>query len=129
MLIKTMITNNPNPETIEHQSTMVQHPASVLELDLLFRQRMQELRAEGAAELNALLRQRETKAANYWRKAELRKRIEDLRHEYRRLVAEDMQAEQEAEDAYRQFSQEQAARKAALQEWFNRERIRLAHMS
>ena len=121
-----MITNNPNPETNQQSSTL--HPASVLELDLLFRQRMQGLRAEGAAELNALRRVHETKAANYWRKAELQHRIADLRHEYRRLVAEDMQAEQEAEDAYRQFSQEQAARKAALQEWFNRERIRLTHM-
>ena len=42
-----MITNNPNPETNQQSSTL--HPASVLELDLLFRQRMQELRAEGAA--------------------------------------------------------------------------------
>lgn len=124
-----MISNNPNPETIEHQSTMVQHPASVLELDLLFRQRMQELRAEGAAELNALRHTKESKAANYQRKAELRKQIEDLRYELRLLIAEDMQAERDAEDAYRQFSQEHAARKAALQEWFNRERIRLARMS
>ena len=122
-----MITNNPNPETHPQSTTL--HPASVLELDLLFRQRMQELRAEGAAEHNAMLRRRETKAANYWRKAELQHRIADLRHEYRRLVAEDMQAEQEAEDAYRQFCQEHAARKAALQEWFNRERIRLARMA
>lgn len=122
-----MISNNPNPETNPQSTTL--HPASVLELDLLFRQRMQELRAEGAAELNALRRVHETKSANYWRKAELQHRIADLRHEYRRLVAEDMQAEQEAEEAYRQFSQEHAARKAALQEWFNRERIRLARMA
>lgn len=123
-----MISNNPNPETIEHQSTMVQHPTSVLELDLLFRQRMQELRAEGAAELNALRRVHETKAENYERKTELRKQMEDLRYELRQLVLQDMQAEREAEEAYRQFSQEHAARKAALQEWFTRERIRLAHM-
>lgn len=122
-----MITNNPNPETNPQSTTM--HPASVLELDLLFRQRMQELRAEGAAELNALRHTKESKAANYQRKAELRKQIEDLRYELRLLIAEDMQAERDAEDAYRQFSQEHAARKAALQEWFNRERIRLARMS
>ena len=120
-----MLPNNSN--NLENPVTSCNVPTSVLELDLLFRQRMQELRAEGTAELNALHRRRESKARNYLRKAELRKQIEDLRYELRQLVAEDMAAERESEAIYHQFCQEQAQRKAALQEWFTHERIRLAN--
>ena len=40
-----------------------------------------------------------------------------------------MQAERDAENAYSQLPQEHAARKAALLEWYNRERIRMARMA
>lgn len=68
---------------------------------------------------------------HYWRHTPLplnhiaAKTYAPITHLY--ITPQSMTAKRESEAIYHQFCQEQAQRKAALQEWFTHERIRLAN--
>lgn len=113
-------------ETSAHETGMCE-PQNLLELDLLYQQAEQRLRAEGAAAFGQMQRQR-TEANDLRRRelARLRRELAELEQQIEETKAGCAFSIARAQDEYHTVSEDIAFRRSSLKGWFTRQRMRLA---
>ena len=131
---KIVMTDNENKfgattrsiETSAHETGKCE-PQSLLELDMLYQQAQQRLRAEGAEAFGRMKRQRAE--ANDTRRREvvrLRRELAELERQIEEAKADCEQAVEQAKDEYHAVAESIALRRATLKDWFTLHRVRLS---
>ena len=123
---KTFNEVNRSIETSAHETGKCE-PHSLLELDMLYQQAQQRLRAEGAEAFGRMKRQ--CAEANDTRRREvgrLRRELAELERQIEEARADCEQAVEQAKDEYHAAAEGIALRRAALKDWFTLHRMRLS---
>ena len=117
---------NSGIETSAHETGLCE-PQSLLELDMLYQQAQQQLRAEGAEAFGRMKRQR-TEANELRRRevARLRRELAELERQIEEAREDCAQTLEQAKDEYHAAAESIALRRAALKEWFALHRVRLS---
>ena len=117
---------NSGIEASAHETGMCE-PQNLLQLDMLYQQAQQQLRAEGAEAFGRMKRQR-TEANDLRRRevSRLRRELAELEQQIEEAKADCGQAIEQAKDEYHAAAESIALRRAALKDWFALHRIRLS---
>ncbi|WP_418818568.1 hypothetical protein [Paraprevotella clara] len=115
-----------NIETSAHETGLCD-PQSLLELDMLYQQAQQQLRAEGAEAFGRMKRQRiEANDVRRREVARLRRELAELEQQIEEAKADCEQTLEQVKDEYHAVSESIALRRAALKDWFALHRVRLS---
>ena len=123
---KNINANQRGIEASAHETGMCE-PQNLLELDMLYQQAQQQLRAEGAEAFGRMKRQRIE--ANDLRRREvsrLRRELAELEQQIEEAKADCEQTLEQAKDEYHAVAESIALRRAALKDWFALHRVRLS---
>ena len=123
---KNLNVNNRHIEASAHETGLCD-PQSLLELDMLYQQAQQQLRAEGAEAFGRMKRQRIE--ANDMRRREvarLRWELVELEQQIEEVKADCEQTLDQVKDEYHAVAESIALRRAALKDWFALHRVRLS---
>ena len=113
-------------EASAHETGLCE-PQNLLELDMLYQQAQQQLRAEGAEAFGRMKRQR-TEANDLRRRevARLRRELAELEQQIEEAKEDCAQTVEQAKDEYHGVAESIALRRAALKDWFALHRVRLS---
>ena len=129
-MLKDNVKNNDaikrSIEASAHETGMCE-PQNLLELDMLYQQAQQQLRAEGAEAFGRMKRQR-TEANDVRRRevARLRRELAELEQQIEEAKEDCAQTVEQAKDEYHGVAESIALRRAALKDWFALHRVRLS---
>ena len=116
---------NSSIEASAHETGLCE-PQNLLELDMLYQQAQQQLRAEGAEAFGRMKRQR-TEANDRRREvSRLRRELAELEQQIEEAKADCEQTLEQVKDEYHAVAESIALRRAALKDWFALHRIRLS---
>ncbi len=123
---KNLNVANRHIEASAHETGMCE-PQNLLELDMLYQQAQQQLRAEGAEAFGRMKRQR-TEASDLRRRevARLRREQAELEQQIEEAKADCEQAIEQAKEEYHVVAESIALRRASLKDWFALHRVRLS---
>ena len=115
-----------NIEASAHETGLCD-PQSLLELDMLYQQAQQQLRAEGAEAFGRMKRQRiEANDVRRREVARLRRELAELEQQIEEAKADCEQTIEQVKDEYHAVAESIALRRAALKDWFALHRVRLS---
>ena len=123
---KNLNVNNRHIEASAHETGLCE-PQSLLELDMLYQQAQQQLRAEGAEAFGRMKRQRiEANDVRRREVARLRRELAELEQQIEEAKADCELTVEQVKDEYHAVSESIALRRAALKDWFALHRVRLS---
>lgn len=117
---------NSSIEASAHETGLCE-PQNLLELDMLYQQAQQQLRAEGAEAFGRMKRQRiEANDVRRREVARLRRELAELEQQIEEAKADCEQTLEQVKDEYHAVAESIALRRAALKDWFALHRVRLS---
>ena len=123
---KNLNASHSRIETSAHETGQCD-PQSLLELDMLYQQAQQQLRAEGAEAFGRMKRQRiEANDVRRREVARLRRELAELEQQIEEAKADCEQTLEQVKDEYHVVAESIALRRAALKDWFALHRVRLS---
>ena len=123
---KNLNVDNRHIEASAHETGLCD-PQSLLELDMLYQQAQQQLRAEGAEAFGRMKRQRiEANDVRRREVARLRRELAELEQQIEEAKADCEQTIEQVKDEYHVVAESIALRRAALKDWFALHRVRLS---
>ena len=123
---KNLNVDNRHIEASAHETGLCD-PQSLLELDMLYQQAQQQLRAEGAEAFGRMKRQRiEANDVRRREVARLRRELAELEQQIEEAKADCEQTIEQVKDEYHAVAESIALRRAVLKDWFALHRVRLS---